>query len=226
MNRHSHPTDPGSLEDGQRRRRLLILGSITGLILLALVGVGIYGLLRGPATVPTLSERDTSQTTRTQRLPPAVLPETGNAEPFAEAIAMGLFRWDAGTDHGPAEYMQPLIDIAHESETVALAADLRSYFPDEPVWGELRQMQARQWLTIEQISVPDGWATAVAQAQPGQLPAGTVAYTIDGIRHRTGTWGTEPAALEHPVAFTVFLVCPPGEDCRLLRLSTIDSPLR
>lgn len=226
MNRDSQPAPPGIPEAGQRRRRLLILGSITGFILLAVVGVGIYGLLRGPATAPTPSERDTLQTTRNQRLAPAVLPATENAERFAEAVAMGLFRWDAGTEKGPAEYMQPLIDVAHESETVALAADVRSYVPGVPVWGELRQMQARQWLTIEQMSIPDAWATAVVQAQPGQLPEGAVAYTVDGIRHRTGTWGTEPAALEHPVAFTVFLVCPRGEDCRLLRLSTIDSPLR
>jgi len=67
----------------------------------------------------------------------------------------------------------------------------------------------------------------VEQAQPGQLAEGTVAYTIEGTRHRSGVWNDEPVESAHPVAFTVFIVCKPTyETCHLLRLSELDNPLR
>ena len=82
--------------------------------------------------------------------------------------------------------------------------------------------------------IPEAWDTAVAQAAPGQIPAGTVAYTIEGTRHRDGTWGTESVEASRPVSFTVFIVCTPavtnrgvtGTTCELLRLSQLDNPLR
>ena len=92
---------------------------------------------------------------------------------------------------------------------------------------ELRQYATTQHLTIDTIYVPDAWADAVAQAQPGQLADGTIAYTIEGTRHREGVWNDETVTSEHPVAFTVFLVCAPAYDtCHLLRLSQLDNPLR
>ena len=41
--------DPAAPDD-RRRRRLLIAAIAGGLVLLLLVGVGVYGLLRGPAS--------------------------------------------------------------------------------------------------------------------------------------------------------------------------------
>ena len=49
--------DPAAPDD-RRRRRLLIAATAAGLALLILVGVGIYGLVHGPAAAdPASSER-------------------------------------------------------------------------------------------------------------------------------------------------------------------------
>ena len=70
-------------------------------------------------------------------------------------------------------------------------------------------------------------ADAVAQAQPGQIAPGTTAVTIEGTRHRSGVWNGQPVTSEHPVSFTVFVVCPPTyPTCHVLRLSQLDNPLR
>lgn len=218
---HAHaPDDPLD----RRRRWVLILGSIAAVLLLVLMGVGVYGLLRGPAPAPASRPAPGSALVAPAR--PAELPVTSDAEFFAEAAARALFAWDASGEFDPADYMQPLVDAGDESEQVALATDIRSYFPDEQAWGELRQVQATQRLTIQQIAVPDGWKTALAQARPGQLPEGAVAYTVDGTRHRTGTWRAEAGTDTRQVAFTLFLACPTDEGCRLLRLSAVDQPLR
>ena len=59
------------------------------------------------------------------------------------------------------------------------------------------------------------------------LAAGTTAVTIEGTRQRAGVWNGQPVASEHPVAFTVFVVCAPTySTCHLLRLSQLDNPLR
>ncbi|MBN9373959.1 MAG: hypothetical protein J0I40_00920, partial [Cellulomonas sp.] len=58
------------------------------------------------------------------------------------------------------------------------------------------------------------------------LRDGLIAYTIAGTRHRAGVWFDRPVTSEHPVAFTVFLSCPPAsEHCALLRLSQLNNPL-
>lgn len=226
MNRLERPHDPtATAPDALRRRRLLILGGLAALILLTLVGVGIFGLLRGPSEPAATPTPVAGEPTR-RAFAPAVLPETRDAEVFAEVAARHLFTWDAGLEHGPADYQQPLVDAGHPDEVIALATDLRGYYPDAGTWGELRQMQTRQWLTITSIGIPAGWETAQAQARSGQLPEGTVAYTIDGTRHRTGTWGTELVAYEAPVSFTIFIACPHEGECLLLRLSAVDQPLR
>ena len=47
--------DPAAPDD-RRRRRLLIAATAAGLALLILVGVGIYGLVHGPAAVSMASK--------------------------------------------------------------------------------------------------------------------------------------------------------------------------
>lgn len=231
--------DPATLAD-RRRRRLLIATIAGGLVLLLLVGVGIYGLLRGPAprsdSIPAAppSSTVTAPPAGPSREGPAAVPRAGGPEAFARAVASALFTWDTTTGDGPMDYAQMLADVAADEEAAALAGDVRAYLPTSEAWGQLRQYQTRQWLIIDTAVIPDAWNTAVAQAAPGQIPAGTVAYTIDGTRHRDGTWGTEPVEASRPVSFTVFIVCTPavtgrgvtGTTCELLRLSQLDNPLR
>lgn len=228
-----NPTD-------RRRRTVLIAAIAGGLVLLILIGVGIYGLLRGPDTsAPSPSTTTTAPT-------PAIAGDTGprpivardGPEEFATAVADALFTWDTTSGYSPADYAQELADVTASVEADAAAADVRAYLPPPAAWAQLRTHQTRQSLTIDAISIPEAWETAVAQAAPGQLPDRAVAYTIIGTRHRDGIWNTEPVTTSHPVAFTVFLTCtverstapPPGtgitETCRLLRLSQLDNPLR
>lgn len=221
-----------------RRRRLLIATIAGGLALLAAVGVGIYGLVRGPGdrtSDPASSGTVTVAPSSPARTPaaPARLPVTGDAEEFARAAATALFTWDTLSGAAPADYAQVLSDAADDSEADALASDMRAYLPTAEAWAQLTTYQTRQWLTIDTAVIPEAWETAVAQAAPGQIPAGTLAFTIEGTRHREGIWRTEPVEASRPVAFTVFIVCTPpipgrGSSgmCELLRLSQLDNPLR
>ncbi len=226
-----------------RRRRTMLFAAIAGgLILILLIGVGVYGLIRGPQ--PTAPD-NTAPSDRPSVTAPVVEPADpepviglGGSEEFAGAVAEALFTWDTTSGHGPADYAQMLADVTADSEADAAASDVRAYLPTPDAWAQLRTHQTRQWLTIDTIQIPDAWETAVAQAAPGQIPDGTVAYTITGTRHRTGYWGTDPVTTTHDVAFTVFLTCTPErspapapadpiiETCALLRLSQLDNPLR
>lgn len=216
------------------RRRLLVAVIAAAVVLLVIVGVGIYGLIRGPQ--PTNPEGDDAVTIAPGNTGPSgtaatprPLHDTTDAEAFARAVAVALFTWDTTTGHGPSDYGQVLVDVGDPTgtETSGLASDVRSYLPSPEAWAQLRTHQTRQWITIDSIAIPDAWADAEEQAAPGQLLPGTTAYTVTGTRHRDGTWGTEPMHTARPVAFTVFIACEPSFDaCRLLRLSGVDNPLR
>jgi len=221
----------------RRHRRLLIAAIAGGLALLVAVGVGIYGLVRGPGNTrpdpsPSGTVATSPATPSSTPAGPERLPVTGDAEAFARAVAEGLFTWDTISGATPSDYAQVLSDAASTSEADALASDVRAYLPTAEAWAQLTTYQTRQWLTIDTAAVPEAWATAEAQAAPGQLPHGATAYTITGTRHRSGIWGTAPVEASRPVSFTVFLVCaPPAPEfsvglCRLLRLSELDNPLR
>ena len=231
------------MDPTDRRRRTVLIAAIAGgLVLLLLIGIGIYGLLRGLDT----AEPAPSKPTPTTEPDPGVSLGAGprpvvalaRPEAFAREVAGVLFAWDTTSGYGPADYAQALADATASVEADAAASDVRDYLPTPAAWAQLRTHQTRQWLTIDTIDIPAMWETAVAQAAPGQLPDGAVAYTITGTRHREGTWNTEPVITEHPVAFTVFLTCgtdrtdprQPSDDaaetCQLLRLSQLDNPLR
>lgn len=226
-----------------RRRAVLIAAIAGGLILLLLVGLGIYGLLRGPDTAGPAPSEPTTATAPAPGISPGAGPRPvvalGGPEAFAREVAAALFTWDTTSGYGPADYAQALADATASVEADAAAGDVRAYLPTPAAWAQLRTHQTRQWLTIDTIDIPVMWETAVTQAAPGQLPDGAVAYTITGTRHRDGTWNTEPVTTEHPIAFTVFLTCDiersdapqPSDDgaaetCQLLRLSQLDNPLR
>ena len=223
----------------RRRRRLLIALTAGGLVLLILVGVGIYGLLRGPVApgripTPDPAPTSTAPSTPPRGMEPAPVPRTGGPEAFARNIATALFTWDTAAGYNPSDYAQVLADVAANNEADSFVADVRAYLPSMQAWAQLRQYQTRQWLTIDEAAVPEAWATAVEQAAPGQIPASATAYTITGTRHRDGIWRTETVEASRPVSFTVFIVCAdplPGRGassgmCEVLRLSELDNPLR
>ena len=226
-----------------RRRRTMLIAAITGgLILLILIGVGVYGLIRGPQPDEAVNPVATDIPAATHPADTPSGPEPvvviGEPEEFAVAVAQALFTWDTAGGYGPSDYAQMLADVTADEEADAAATDVRAYLPTAEAWAQLRTHQTRQWITIDTIEIPAVWEEAVAQAAPGQIPDGTTAYTVAGTRHRSGYWGTDPITTTQPVAFTVFLTCtpehttaPPAADpvtepCALLRLSQLDNPLR
>lgn len=211
-----------------RRRTVLITTTVAGAVLAVLVGIGIYGLLRGPASAHESTGPVAASTPAPETVPvaqPRPLPRSRQPEAFARAAATAIFGWDARSSASSSEWGQVLVDAADPDEAAGLAADVRAYLPTIEQWDQLRTYGTRQWLTIDSARVPDAWATAVAQATSGQLPPGATAYTIVGVRHRSGTWADQPTETESRVTFTVFIACPAGDACRLLRFSRLDEPL-
>lgn len=226
----------------RRRRTLMTAAMAGGVILTLLIGVGVYGLIRGPQNTQPTDVTATKSPAATHPTDTSSVPEpvivSGEPEEFAGAVAEALFTWDTTSGYGPADYAQMLADVTADEEADSAASDVRAYLPTPEAWAQLRTHQTRQWLTIDTIEIPDVWEDAVAQAAPGQLPDGAIAYTVTGTRHRTGYWGTDPITTTHSVAFTVFLTCTPEHStapspadpitttCTLLRLSQLDNPLR
>lgn len=217
----------------KRTRLLLISGVAATLVLLTLVGVGIYGLIARPndnTTAPTPSnspEPTATIPTDTTDLPR--LPVTNDPIRYAEAAATALFTWDTASGLRPADYGQALLADADPSgsETAGLASDIALYFPAADAWRQLTGHATSQRLTIENASIPEAWDDAVTQDQSGTLVPGMTAVTIEGTRHRTGTDGRQQLSSDHEVAFTVFVACAPAFDrCHVLRLSAPDTPLR
>ena len=226
-----NPADP----DPRSRRRLAVLLA-TGIVLLLLAGVGVYGLLTGPRTTTTGSQTSTPSpdvkpsATVSPSLPqlPAVA-RSADPEVFARSVATALFAWDTAWGLLPLDYASPILGVGDPSgdEQAGLASDISTYLPTRDAWIELRQYATRQHLVIDTTVIPDAWGEAVEQANPGQIAPGTTALTIEGTRHRAGVWNGQPVTSEHPVAFTMFMVCAPSyPTCHLLRLSQLDNPLR
>lgn len=219
-----------------RRRWIAVLAAVAAILVLA--SVGVYGLITGPPTPagtdsgatgpgPVATTPTVPAPTATSRLP--VVAASDDPETFARNVATALFAWDTASGFMPLDYTSVLLAVGDPTgaEQAGLASDITTYLPTREAWVELRQYATTQHLTIDTLFVPDAWDTAIGQAQPGQLAAGTTAFTIEGTRHRTGLWNNEPVTSEHPVTFTVFIVCGPTYDtCHLLRLSQLDNPLR
>ena len=149
-------------------------------------------------------------------------------ETFARRVAEALFAWDTATPTTPADLTERLVAVADPTgeSSAGLVADIANYLPTLHAWAELRRYGTRQWIEITSTEVPSLWATAVEQAGPDGLLPGTKAYTINGVRHRSGIWEGEAVRTAHDVAFTVFVVCGPSyPECHLLRLSRLDAPL-
>ena len=75
----------------------------------------------------------------------------------------------------PLDYTAAVLDVGDPSgtEQAGLASDLATYLPTREAWIELRKHETHQHLTIDQADIPEAWADALAQAQPGQIAPGT-----------------------------------------------------
>lgn len=219
--------------DGTRWRRLVVAA---GAALLLLVAIATYSLLAhrhvgaqphaGTTSGQPVSEPSPDGPDKATTLAP--VPRTADPQAFARAVAESLFSWDTNTLTTPTDLPKRLMAVADPTgeSSAGLVTDIADYLPTTEAWAELRQYQTRQWLEIMSIGVPRLWPTAVQQAGPDGLLPGTTAYTIHGVRHRSGIWEDAPVSTAHNVAFTVFLVCGPSyPTCHLLRLSMLDEPL-
>ncbi|WP_392426372.1 hypothetical protein [Barrientosiimonas humi] len=229
------PSSPGP---GSRGRLIALITA--GIVLLLLIGVGVYGLIAGPhrpdhttdpSTAPTVTAPDGTGTTTPAA--PGVVPSS-DPEQFARNVAEALFGWDTGSGLMPLDYTAAILKAGDPSgtEQAGLASDIATYLPTREAWIELRKYDTSQHLTIDRSYVPKAWGQAVEQAQPGQLPKGATAVTIEGTRHREGVWNGEPVTSQNTVSFTILLACPPPAPefstglCHVLRLSQLDNPLR
>ena len=227
---------PASSDPRTRRRTVALIAA--SIVLLLLAGVGIYGLLTGPRTTTnTGPDSEPGQAATAPTSPPTapkpphvgIVPRSADPGTFAQGVASTLFAWDTASGWWPLDYTSAILAVGDPSgdEQAGLASDVAAYLPNREAWIELRQYATRQHLTIDTAHVPEAWADAVAQARLGQLAPGTTAITIEGTRHRAGVWNGQSVTSEHPVAFTVFVVCAPTyPTCHLLRLSQLDNPLR
>jgi hypothetical protein len=223
-----YPTTPDDL----RRRRLIVAGIATALLL---IGFVTYAVLvhsaHSSSSAPADAKQDTVELTPVEtkavvtELP--ALRSTSDPETFARQVADAMFTWDTATLLTRTDHIEQLIAVADPTgeSTPGLVADLDNYLPMKDAWVELAKYETRQWLTVDSVTTPSKWADAQAQAGDELLP-GTTALTIHGARHRSGVWEGDPVASEHDVAFTVFIVCGPSyPECHLLRLSMLDKPL-
>jgi hypothetical protein len=215
-------------------RQILVIAIAA--LLLATVVVGVYGLVRGPAseTSPSLASRSQEPAVVAHSDAPVAdlrdrsLPHTNDPIAYARAVAGSLFDWDTSSGYLPSDYTAAVLTDADPSgeETPGLLDDVATYLPTTDQWLDLGAMDVVQTIDIASASIPASWPAALAQAH-GQLRPGTTAVTITGTRHRSGVWNGQPAASSYPVSFTVFVACPPAFDrCHVLRLSQLDNPLR
>ena len=222
-----YPTTPDDL----RRRRLIVAGVASALLLIAFVT---YAVLVHRAHSPSATSTKAQapvELTEVHDVPAVTeLPELRRAsdpETFARQVAEAIFAWNTATLVSRTDHIELLIEVADPTgeSTPGLVSDLDNYLPTQDAWVELTKYETEQWLTVDSVSTPPTWADAEAQAGDELLP-GTTALTIHGTRHRSGIWEDEPVSSEHDVAFTIFLVCAPSyPECHLLRLSMLDKPL-
>lgn len=217
---------------GARRKTVVI--AVAAVLVLALTGVGVYGLLIGPRepgtaspVQPTTSDPTTSSAPVPHPSPTlSSISASRDPETFARRVSEALFTWDTAAGLLPLDYTSVILEVGDPTgeEQAGLASDIATYLPSREAWLQLREYATAQSFTIESTYVPDAWAEAQSA---GRLAEGTIAITIEGARHRIGTWNGTPVDSDHAVSFTVFLVCQPSYDtCHLLRLSELDNPLR
>lgn len=166
----------------------------------------------------------------TPRSPGPAIPSVEQSDPrrFAIEAAELAFEWDTTTSTNTDGYFARIVVIADPggTESDGLVADLTAYLPSQEAWLHLREYETRQHLEVTSAEVPSTWQATAREGEAFGLERGTTAYTITGIRHRTGIWNGDRVATRHRVSFTVFIICGPRyPTCYLLRLSQLDHPL-
>jgi len=219
-------------DQDDRRPSHLPLIIVIAVVLLIAIGVGLYGLIIHPhdqaQPTPATVTSAASPSASTPTLPSGNPTSMTDPDTFARWVASALFDWDTATMN-PATVTDKLMTVADPTgnEAPGLASDIGNYLPDQTTWITLRGYATKQSLQITTVTVPTTWADAKAQATPGELLPGTVAYTISGTRHRDGIWNNQPTTYDAPVTFTEFIACAPSfPECHLLRLSMPDQPLK
>jgi hypothetical protein len=222
-----YPTTPEVL----RRRRLIVAGVAVALLLIACLAYAVLAHRSDSTTAPRsdvvarAAAPNSGPGQRPVQLDP--LTPTSDPEAFARQVARAIFAWDTTSMVSPADRAEQLLALADPTgqSTAGLLGDLDNYLPTAAAWTQLAQYKTQQWLTITSATTPTLWPEAESQAGSGLRP-GTTAFTIDGVRHRSGVWEGEPVSSSHDVAFTIFMVCGPSYPrCHLLRLSMLDKPL-
>ena len=142
------PTDPSN------RRRLVALIA-AGIVLLVLVGVGVYGLLTGPRNASTSTDdpKPGPVTTAPPTVPPTTpraprvpaVPRSADPAAFARGVASTLFAWDTASGLWPLDYSSTILAVGDPSgdEQAGLASDVAVYLPTRDAWIELRQYATR-----------------------------------------------------------------------------------
>ncbi|MFE4001498.1 cell wall protein [Nocardioides sp. YIM B13467] len=193
---------------------------------LALVGSGTESIPRPrPSGLPQRASIGTS----TDMAAADRVAETSDPAAFAVSVAQVLFAWDTTGSTPLNEYAGRLLAVADPSgeESAGLATDLTTYLPSPESWKDLKTYETRQWIDISSYNVPDDWDGAQENAKSPDIAAGTTAYTVTGLRRRSGIWQGKTAKTVDKVSFTIFMTCRPTYDaCRLLRLSQLNNPLR
>lgn len=212
-------------------RRLIIAIAVV-VTLIATLGTCLA--TAGPSHAPPPAERFGSAKTDRERPTPATsgriepVEKTDNPEAFAVSIGWALFDWDTTIAVPLADYTGRLLSVADPSgeESAGLVTDLAMYLPSPASWADLKGYRVRQWIDINSYAVPETWEDTKTDDAARELAEGTTAYTISGLRRRSGIWQGKQAQTVDRVTFTVFITCRPTYDeCKLLRLSQLNYPL-
>ncbi|MCL1900174.1 MAG: hypothetical protein FWG11_06665 [Promicromonosporaceae bacterium] len=215
--------------ENHRAKKVLLIIVLVVLFSVA-IGIGVYGLFFMPNQTPTTpTPTPLPKPTATVTPAPSVPTSPTNPEGFTRWAASALFDWDTATMN-PSEVTDKLMAVADptgEGGGAGLANDIGNYLPYQATWVKLRGYATKQRIEIETVVIPEAWEQAKAEAAPGQILPGTVAYTITGTRFREGVWEKESASYVGSVEFTIFVTCAPSfPECHLMRLSRPDEPLK
>lgn len=210
-------------------RRSLVRRFVTAGVVLVLIVVGAIAAGRvqsdstaplsgpsAPGVSPKPSPSGDEMSTRGEAPPSG----SRQAVAFARQVTDLLFTWDTVSGPDPTTIRGELVALADPTgeETPGLLADLGMYLPDDVAWPRLESLGARQWVDVEHVVVPAGWADA-SDGEPGL--AGTYAVNVAGTRHREASAAGLADRTANPVVFTVFVHCPTDESCSLLRLGRL-----
>lgn len=154
--------------------------------------------------------------------------KTSDPASFAVSVAWALFDWDTTASIPLSGYTGRLLAVADPSgeDSAGLVTDLSTYLPSPASWSDLTGYRVRQWIDINSYAVPETWNETKTDDAGHQLAPGTTAYTVTGLRRRSGIWQGQQAQTVDQVTFTIFMTCWPTYDtCKLLRLSQLNHPL-